>query len=325
MYARKRQIPRHAGEQILGGRALLGAATGGIKNLAGQLFDGKKGVDFGQVGKAALGGAAGSIPLVGGMLQNKIAGGGAQAQAPGQAGAAPGAGMGGGIGQGLMGLAQNALGMEAGGGIPHNPDLAGAPYKMRGVRLMKAGGINEYGAGGNIYANNGVTTPPIDDVKNIRLLQGEGGPQLFLSQGEGQYSPIGDMKALRSQLGDDRYGEYMASIGMNANRDDQGNIKGFAPAEGVKDPYARASAQFREEAFGDRSRQQALADEYFAENQGSQAVQQAANRVPAYKGRQDLQAMDVYRQMEPSTQSRLQSDFLLRTLSGGQGGGRGGQ
>ena len=148
MYARKRQMPRHAGEQLLGGRALLGAATGGIKNLAGQLFDGQKGVDFGQVGKAALGGAAGSIPLVGGMLQNKIAGGGAQAQAPGQAGAAPGAGMGGGIGQGLMGLAQNALGMEAGGGIPHNPDLAGAPYKMRGVKLMKSGGTIDYDNGG---------------------------------------------------------------------------------------------------------------------------------------------------------------------------------
>ena len=137
MYGRRRQIPRHRGEQIIGGRALFGAATGGLKNLAGQLFDGKKGVDFGQVGKAALGGAAGSIPIVGGMLQNKITGGGApgQAQTPGQAGAAPAApgpgcfgGMfGQGGGAGLMGLAQNALGMGAGGGIPHNPDLAGAP------------------------------------------------------------------------------------------------------------------------------------------------------------------------------------------------------
>ena len=59
-----------------------------------------------------------------------------------------------------MGLAKNFMGMEAGGGIPHNPELAGAPYKMRGVRLMKAGGINEYGAGGSIYADNGVQTPP---------------------------------------------------------------------------------------------------------------------------------------------------------------------
>ena len=30
---------------------------------------------------------------------------------------------------------------------------------MRGVKLMKSGGINEYGAGGNIYADNGVKTP----------------------------------------------------------------------------------------------------------------------------------------------------------------------
>lgn len=170
MYARKRQIPRHAGEQIIGGRALFGAATGGLKSLAGQLFDGKKGVDFSQVGKDALGGAAGSIPIVGKMIQNKITGGGAQApQAPGMPqvpGAVGPGGFGGLFGQGggagLMGLAQNALGMEAGGGIPHNPDLAGAPYKMRGVRLMKSGGINEYGAGGNIYADNGVKTPGSD-------------------------------------------------------------------------------------------------------------------------------------------------------------------
>jgi len=171
MYGRKRQMPRHAGEQIIGGRALFGAATSGLKSLGGQLFDGKKGVDFGQVGKDALAGAAGTIPLVGGMLQNKIAGGGAQAQAPGQAGAqAPGAvgpgGFGGifgqGGGQGIMNFAQNALGMEAGGGIPYNPEVAGAPYKMRGVRLMKSGGINEYGGGGNIYATTGVNTTGVN-------------------------------------------------------------------------------------------------------------------------------------------------------------------
>lgn len=169
MYARKRQMPRHAGEQIIGGRALFGAATAGLKNLGGQLFDGKKGVDFGEVGREALGGGVGSIPLVGGMLQNKITGGGAQAQpqAPGQAGAqAQTPGLMGmlnqGGGQGLMNMAKGFMGMEAGGGIPHNPDLAGAPYKMRGVKLMKAGGINEYGAGGNIYAQNGVKTPGSD-------------------------------------------------------------------------------------------------------------------------------------------------------------------
>jgi len=163
MYGRKRQIPRHVGEQIIGGRALLGAATSGLKSLGGQLFDGKKGVDFAQVGKDALGGGGGSIHLVGGMLQNKIAGGGAQAQAPGQGGTqAQTPGLMGmlnqGGGQGLMNMAKGFMGMEAGGGIPHNPDLAGAPYKMRGVKLMKAGGINEYGGGGNVYANDGVNT-----------------------------------------------------------------------------------------------------------------------------------------------------------------------
>jgi len=160
---RKKQVPSHAGEQILGGKAILGAVGGGLKSLAGQLFDGKKGVDFGQVGKDALGGAAGSIPLVGGMLKNKITGGGAQGQTPGMPqvpGAVGPGGFGGmfgqGGGQGLMGLAKNFMGMEHGGGIPHNPELAGAPYRMRGVRLMKSGGINEYGDGGTIdYAHGG--------------------------------------------------------------------------------------------------------------------------------------------------------------------------
>lgn len=145
----------------------MGAATGGLKSLAGQLFDGKKGVDFSQVGKDALGGAAGSIPIVGGMLKNKITGGGAQApQVPGMPqvpGAVGPGGFGGLFGQGggagLMNLAQNALGMEHGGGIPHNPELAGAPYKMRGVRLMKSGGINEYGDGGAVDYNNGGKQP----------------------------------------------------------------------------------------------------------------------------------------------------------------------
>jgi len=64
-------------------------------------------------------------------------------------------GQGGQGGQGFMGLAKGFMGLEHGGGIPHNPDLAGAPYKMRGVRLMKSGGINEYGDGGTIDYENG--------------------------------------------------------------------------------------------------------------------------------------------------------------------------
>ena len=91
--------------------------------MAGQLLDGKKGVDFGQVGRDALGGAAGSIPLVGGMLQNKITGGGAQGQVPQAPGMpqVPGAvgpgGFGGLLGQGgqgLMGMAGQLLSAENG-------------------------------------------------------------------------------------------------------------------------------------------------------------------------------------------------------------------
>ena len=107
---RKKQVPSHAGEQLLGAKVLGGAVGGGLKNLAGQLFDGKKGVDFGQVGKAALGGAAGQVPLVGGMLQNKIAGGGAQGQAAMPGSTAPGLPGQQQPGQGLFGMIQQAQG-----------------------------------------------------------------------------------------------------------------------------------------------------------------------------------------------------------------------
>ena len=107
---RKKQVPSHAGEQLLGAKGLGGAVGGGLKNLAGQLFDGKKGVDFGQVGKAALGGAAGQVPLVGGMLQNKIAGGGAQGQAAMPGSTAPGLPGQQQPGQGLFGMIQQAQG-----------------------------------------------------------------------------------------------------------------------------------------------------------------------------------------------------------------------
>lgn len=55
---------------------------------------------------------------------------------------------GGGVAGAVGNLAQNFLGQAHGGGIPHNPDLAGAPYKMRGVKLMKAGGTIDYDNGG---------------------------------------------------------------------------------------------------------------------------------------------------------------------------------
>ena len=210
------------------------------------------------------------------------------------------------------------------------PDLTGDGkvtfadiLKGRKVKLKK----KSQAYGGMVMENGGKSDPPrIEDLSNIRLLQGPDGNQYFLKQGEDQYSPLGGGKQLRETLGRDRFQEYMADLGLSPRTDEMGNIiPGFTASQGVKDPYARASAQFREEAFGDRSRQQALADEYFAENQGSEVVQQFANRVPAFKGRPDLQAMEVYRAFSPATLKRLQSDFLLRTLGGGQRGDQGGQ
>lgn len=158
MYTRKRQVPRHRGDQIIGGVAAKGLFGAG-KALLGQLTDGQKGVNMGEVLKGGAAGAASAIPGVGGIAAKAInnIGGGAQAapatpgQAPAAPGQAPGAAPGllqGGIGQGVMGLAQNALGMEHGGSIPYDPELAGAPYSMRGVKLMKSGGINYYEEGG---------------------------------------------------------------------------------------------------------------------------------------------------------------------------------
>ena len=107
---RKKQVPSHAGEQLLGAKVLGGAVGGGLKSLAGQLFDGKKGVDFGQVGKAALGGAAGQVPFVGKGLQQAITGGGAQGQAAMPGSTAPGLPGQQQPGQGLFGMIQQAQG-----------------------------------------------------------------------------------------------------------------------------------------------------------------------------------------------------------------------
>lgn len=277
MYARKRQIPRHRGEQIIGG-ALAKGALSGLKSLGGQLLDGKKGVDFSQVGKDALGGAASTIPFVGGMLQNKITGGGAQAQAPGQAGAAPAApgpgGFGGLFGQGggagLMNLAQNALGMEAGGGIPHNPDLAGAPYKMRGVKLMKSGGINEYGAGGNIYADNGVKTPGSSQdnqqpsgrsfkpgeaymMTGYENRPGEDGiisgrerMYVVMPGSEGQDPRYLDLKSAREEFGYDSTADMARAMGVETQRTQGGGLDFM----GASDPAYKKRLQA---AFGGES------------------------------------------------------------------------
>lgn len=89
------------------------------------------------------------------VASNFAPGGGGIAGAVGDvAGLAAGAGGGGAAGA-LGNLAQNVLGQARGGSIPYNPEIAGAPYRMRGVRLMKSGGINEYGDGGTIDYDNG--------------------------------------------------------------------------------------------------------------------------------------------------------------------------
>jgi len=90
-----------------------------------------------------------------GVASNFAPGGGGIAGAVGDvAGLAAGAGGGGAAGgaAGVLGnLAQNVLGQARGGSIPYNPDLAGAPYRMRGVSLMKSGRA--------VYAENGVAVP----------------------------------------------------------------------------------------------------------------------------------------------------------------------
>lgn len=331
----------------------MGAATGGIKSLAGQLFDGKKGVDFSQVGKDALGGAAGSIPIVGGMLKNKITGGGAQGQTPQVPGmpqvpGAPGAGgvagmLGQGGGQGLMNLAKGFMGMEHGGGIPHNPDLAGAPYKMRGVRLMKSGGINEYGAGGNVYAENGVKNPTpgdpphVFDVANIRMIQdlnAEGGVprnQYFVKKGEDQYTPLAyGQKELIDQLGEDKFLEYMRSINMVPKTDDAGNwAGGFDQMKKVNDldPYEYQTNAFMQEYFGKakgRGR-----DEMGRTGFGDQAYERNPLQIEHYKDFHEYQEPRMtsghkVSEFDLPSMRMNQAEYLLGKLRGGQGGGQGG-
>lgn len=145
-----------------------GSAIGAGAELAGGLLQKSdnplaqkigKGLDVASNFAPGGGGIKGAVGDVAGMIgQNQAAGAGAGAAGTGQVAGA--------LGNPLLGvtgqLAQNFLGQAHGGGIPHNPDLAGSPYRMRGIRLMKAGGINEYGDGGNIYAENGVKTPGSD-------------------------------------------------------------------------------------------------------------------------------------------------------------------
>lgn len=150
----------------IGGALLkVGSNLAQGKGLGSGLFQG--------VGKAAMtpgSGIGAGAELAGNLLQkadNPLAqkigkgldvasnfapgGGGIKGAVGDVAGLAAGAGAGGAAGGalGALGnLAQNVLGQAHGGGIPHNPELAGAPYRMRGVRLMKSGGTIDYENGG---------------------------------------------------------------------------------------------------------------------------------------------------------------------------------
>jgi len=135
-------VPR----QSMQAGALVGGLLGAGKNLVGQLFDDQKGVNIGQVAKAGLAGAAGTIPGVGGMAANMIQGAGQptppQPQQPNPAAAY---------------MQQPA----APGAAAFNPYMNN-PYQqknggMNGVRLMKRGGYNS----GVISAQGGNQTPTI--------------------------------------------------------------------------------------------------------------------------------------------------------------------
>lgn len=56
---------------MIGGMAAKGLFGAG-KNLVGQLFDDKKGVNFGEVAQAGMQGAVSGIPVVGGMAANAL-------------------------------------------------------------------------------------------------------------------------------------------------------------------------------------------------------------------------------------------------------------
>jgi hypothetical protein len=93
-----------------------------------------KGLDVASNFAPGGGGIKGAIGDVAGMA----AGGGAGGGVLGNVAGALGGGVGGAAG-GLLGQAAGALlGQSVGGSVPFNPEAAGAPYRMRGVGLVKA-------------------------------------------------------------------------------------------------------------------------------------------------------------------------------------------
>lgn len=109
-----------------------GSAIGAGAGLAGNLLQNSdnplaqkigKGLDVASNFAPGGGGIAGAVGDVAGMVGQGAAAGG-------------GAGAGNLLQQGAQ-LLGNVASAENGVAIPHNPELAGAPYKMRGVNLIK--------------------------------------------------------------------------------------------------------------------------------------------------------------------------------------------
>ena len=237
--------------------------------------------------------------------------------------------------------------------------FAGGQSPRKGVKLMKRGGMP------NIYAQDGSKNPTIDDIANIRLLAGTEGPgshQFFLRQGDDQYAPLGDLRELRAQLGEDRYGEYMSGLGFKVKRDKKGEKiigmepvmsgadilrdQGFSGLSGASlDPYQRASSSFVDEYFGasmgrgaDSAGRAGFGDKVYDRDETQKAhhaafVQSLEDAQGPFVGLMDeyIQKYGPERgpgmfvaQMDSKTKRPKQEAFMMSQLLGGQGGGRGG-
>ena len=201
--------------------------------------------------------------------------------------------------------------------------MYGAKLAAQGMRVLKEGGqfYNESG-------KNGSDEPPtVNDLENIRVLRSGDQNQYFLKQGDDQYAPLGDAAALRQQLGDDRFRQYMVNTGFVPNTDKMGNIApGYSFATSTDDkrsPWDKASKQFTDEFFGtysgpfdyDRNQlQRAHYENYLAAQ--SPTIQVIPEGMKS--------GADVVNRYDPQTMRRTQTEFLLGQLLGGQGGGRGG-
>ena len=318
-----------------GGRASYGLG-GALLKVGSNLAQGK---GFGSgalqgVGKAAItpGSAIGAGAELGGALLQKTNNPALQGIGKGldvASNFAPGGGgIKGAIGDvagALGGGAGALLGQSVGGSIPFNPESAGAPYRMRGVGLIKAqGGVNTGSAGQESPGGSA-------DIKNIRLLETPEGNQYF-SKTDGGYESIGSGIDLKEMLGEEGFRQYMASIGMNPNFDPKtGAItKGFTAAmdpESIAarkgmDPIAYQSQLFREEYFPELgANEKALSAEFMDRNRNEPGV---AKRIQDMQGATPQSiASSFYRDMDPATKKNLQRDYMLKQLMGGQGGGQG--